>query len=55
MMYSCQQAIQAIEAWKAHQLRSHQQDKCRIDILRELSCEEVFITQDYEISASEVS
>jgi len=39
MMYSCQQAIQAIEAWKAHQLRSHQQDKCRIDILRELSCD----------------
>ena len=47
MMYSCQQAIQAIEAWKAHQLRSHQQDKCRINILRELSCEEVFITQDW--------
>ena len=47
MMYSRQQAIQAIEAWKVHQLRSHQQDKCRSDILRELSCEEVFITQDW--------
>ena len=47
MMYSCQQATQAIEAWKAHQLRSQQQDKCRIDILRELSADEVFVTQDW--------
>ena len=47
MMYSCQQAIQAIQAWKAHQLRALQQDKCRIDVLRELNANEVLITQDW--------
>ena len=49
MMYLCQQATQAIEAWKAHQLRSQQQDKCRINkiILRELSADEVFVTEDW--------
>ena len=34
MMYSCQQAVQAIHTWKAHQLRVLQQDKCRIDVLQ---------------------
>ena len=37
MMYSCQQAVQAIHTWKAHQLCVLQQDKCRIDVLQELN------------------
>ena len=32
-MFSCNQAVQAIENWKAHQLRSHRQDKARLDII----------------------
>ena len=49
MMYSCQQAVQAIHNWKAHQLRVLQQDRCRIDVLQELSLNdsEVLITQDW--------
>ena len=47
MMYSCQQAVQAIHNWKAHQLRVLQQDSCRIDVLKELSLNEVLITQDW--------
>ncbi|CAH3018743.1 unnamed protein product [Porites evermanni] len=47
MMYSCQQAVQAIHTWKAHQLRVLQQDKCRIDVLQELNFNEVLITQDW--------
>lgn len=47
MMYSCQQAVQAIHTWKPHQLRVLQQDKCRIDVLQELNFNEVLITQDW--------
>lgn len=47
IMFSCQQAIQAIHAWKAHQLRVLQQDRCRIDVLQELNANEVLITQDW--------
>lgn len=47
MMYSCQQAVQAIHTWKAHQLRVLQQDKCRINVLQELNFNEVLITQDW--------
>ena len=47
MMYAYQQALQAIQAWKAHQLRSLQQDKCHVDILRDLKSTEVLITQDW--------
>ena len=47
MMYTYQQALQAIQAWKAHQLCSLQQDKCRVDILRDLNSTEVLITQGW--------
>ena len=47
IMYVYQQALQAIQAWKAHQLRFFQQDKCRVDILRDLNSTEVLITQDW--------
>ena len=47
MLYSCQQAVQAIYTWKSHQLRVLQQDKCRIDVLQELNFSEVLITQDW--------
>ena len=45
--FTFQEAISAINAWKAHQLRSIQQDKARTDILRELGSNEVMITQDW--------
>ena len=47
MLYSCQQAVQAIRTWKAHQLCVLQQDKCRIYVLQELNFNEVLITQDW--------
>ena len=47
MAYVTKQCIQYIEAWKAHQLRSVQQDKCRADVLEQLSRDEVLITQDW--------
>lgn len=46
-MFSCQQAIQAIDAWKSHQLRSLRQDKSRIDMINELDKSTVLITQDW--------
>ena len=36
-----------IEAWKAHQLRTVRQDQSRMQILEQLSCESVLITQDW--------
>lgn len=47
MMYSCQQSVQAIHTWKAHQLWVLQQDKCWIDVLQELNFSEVLMTQDW--------
>ena len=38
---------QAIQAWKAHQLRSLQQDKARITVLGQLDETKVLITQDW--------
>ena len=36
LLYTYQNAVQAIQAWKAHQLRSLQQDKVRITVLGQL-------------------
>lgn len=47
LRFTFQQATKAINDWKAHQLRSIQQDKSRIDTLKELAEDEVFITQDW--------
>lgn len=47
VMFTCQQAIAAINAWKQHQLRSIQQDKPRTEILETLSEDSVLITQDW--------
>lgn len=47
MMFTLQQSIKAINAWKAHQLRSVKQDKARTDIVDQLDEEEVLITQDW--------
>ena len=47
VMYSFQQAYTAIEAWKAHQLRSIQQDKARLNIIDTLAESSVLITQDW--------
>ena len=40
-------AVQAIESWKAHQLRSLQQDKARATALESLDESAVLITQDW--------
>ncbi len=42
-----EQAVKAINAWKAHQLRSVQQDKARIDALKCLDKTIVLITEDW--------
>ena len=47
LMYTLQQAYQAIESWKAHQLRSIQQDKARTSLLENLQTSSVLITQDW--------
>jgi len=47
LMYTLQQAYQAIESWKAHQLRSIQQDKARTSLLENLETSSVLITQDW--------
>ena len=49
VIFTCQQSIAAIEAWKQHQLRSIQQDKARTDILAKLYENSVLITQDWAI------
>lgn len=41
------QAVKAIDAWKAHQLRSFQQDKARTDVLELLDESTVLITDDW--------
>ena len=47
IVYSFQQACKAIVAWKAHQLRSIQQDKARTTIIDSLGDTTVLITQDW--------
>ena len=47
LMYTFQQACQAIESWKAHQVRSIQQDKARTSLLENLETSSVLITQDW--------
>lgn len=47
LKYLYQQAVQAVEAWKAHQLRSTQQDKARTDLLNELDESDVLVTLDW--------
>ena len=46
LLYTYQSAVQAIQAWKAHQLRSLQQDKARTTVLDQLDESKVLITQD---------
>lgn len=45
--YRCDQAVEAINAWKAHQVRFVQQDKPRHAMLDKLSPQEVTVTQDW--------
>ena len=47
LKYVTREAVQAIELWKAHQLRSVRQDKCRTDVIALLDEKTVFITQDW--------
>ena len=47
LLYRYQQAVQAIESWKSHLLRSVQQDKARTDVLELLDEKAVLITQDW--------
>ena len=47
LMYTIQQVCQAIESWKADQVRSIQQDKARTSLLENLETSSVLITQDW--------
>ena len=47
MIFSFRLATQQITAWKAHQLRSVQQDKARTEVLEQLDENAVLITQDW--------
>lgn len=47
LLYTYNQSNQAIESWKAHQLRSLQQDKARTTLLESLDEASVLITQDW--------
>ncbi|KAK3745613.1 hypothetical protein QZH41_003631 [Actinostola sp. cb2023] len=47
LQFSCKHAIQAIDNWKSHQLRSLRQDKSRTDIISSLNDSNVLITQDW--------
>ena len=50
LTYTFQQAYQAIESWKAHQLRSIQQDKARTSLLENMESSSVLITQDWAMT-----
>jgi len=41
------QAKQSIESWKAHLLRSTNQDECRLDVLRGLSASSILLVLDW--------
>lgn len=45
--YVAQHSKGAIQAWKAHQLRTVRQDEARLEILKNLDSESVLITQDW--------
>lgn len=47
LVYTFREARQAIDSWKAHQLRSIQQDKARTSLLESLDSVSVLITQDW--------
>ena len=47
LKYLYQQSFKAINAWKAHQLRTTQQDKARTDILENLDEKTVLVTIDW--------
>ncbi|KAK3738101.1 hypothetical protein QZH41_013835, partial [Actinostola sp. cb2023] len=47
LRYTCQQAVQDIHSWKAHQLRSTRQDMARLDVLKSLDASSVLITNDW--------
>ncbi len=47
LTYLSEQAVQAVESWKAHQLRLIQQDKGRTERLDDLDTTTVLITQDW--------
>ncbi|KXJ11458.1 hypothetical protein AC249_AIPGENE89 [Exaiptasia diaphana] len=47
LIFQHRQAVQAIHAWKAHQLRTTQQDNAQSDVLDELDDSSVLITLDW--------
>ena len=47
LLYAYEQAVLAINAWKAHQLRTIQQDKACLDCLKEMDETTALITQDW--------
>ena len=49
LMYTFQQACQAIESWKAHQMRPIQKDKARTSRLENVETSSVLITRDWAV------
>jgi len=43
------QAKQSVECWKAHLLRSVNQDECRLEILSSLSVSFILLVHDWEM------
>ena len=47
LLYVYSQAVQGVENWKSHLLRSAQQDKARTDVIQMVDEKSVLITQDW--------
>ena len=47
LMFDISQAKQSVECWKAHLLRSLNQDECRLDILCSLSASSILLVPDW--------
>ena len=45
-----QNAVEAIQAWKSHQIRMVHQDECRLKVMESLSEDAVLIVQDFAMT-----
>ena len=45
-----QNAVEAIQAWKSHQIRMVHQDECRLKVMESLSEDTVLIVQDFAMT-----
>ena len=47
MKYAVENSVKQIDAWKAHLLRSSNQDQARLDVLRSLNQESTLLVLDW--------